>query len=475
MVEMAMNLEHSQQIKQMQRLMMSAKMQQAIRLLQSPILELGILIEEHLEQNPLLMIESDHDDSFEINEEALDDIQQPLNFDENDFSNLQRISEDALELYQESDSSFLKEEYLSFREQSIPSQCTLFEHLMSQAQELFPSDEWAFAEVLIGELTPEGYLETSLSEIAKSSGFSIEALEKCLRKIQTFEPSGIAARNVQECLLIQLRTKQETNTLAYQILENYFDKLLHNDIPYIQKHLQCSVDDVTQALHQTLCRLDLHPGLSYSKQATHFITPDIFLKRVEENWIILVNDYDLPTLRINKKYLRLLEGENVAEETKGFVQRHIASAKWLMRNIDQRNETLKRIMGFLLENQKDFFDEVGVLVPLTMKTVADDLGLHESTIARAVSNKYLDCPRGLLPLRMFFSNALETHSGEAISSTTVREMLQELIDKEEKKHPFSDEELSLRLKEKGITCARRTVAKYRLELKLGNAHQRKQF
>jgi RNA polymerase sigma-54 factor len=480
MAEMMMNFEHSQQIKQMQRLMMSAKMQQAMQLLQSSTMELAGLIEGHLEQNPLLMTASDsEDDDFEANEEEIeiDLIEQPLSFDENDFTNLQQLNEDSFEQLNESEHNSTQEQYHSFREQSISFQQTLFENLMLQAQEFFDTpEELAMAEVIIGEFTSEGYLETPLKEIARNSGFQVESLEHCLKKIQTFEPLGVGAATLQECLLIQLRERGEQDSLAYQILEKFYDKMLHNDIPYIQKQLQCTTADIMNAIHKTLCHLDLHPGLSYSKQPTRFIVPDVFLKQEGKEWVIIINDDGLPALRINKKYLRLMEEQSVEAETKVFIQRHIASAKWLMRNIDQRNETLKRIVGFLLENQREFFEEVeGKLVPLTMKTVADDLGLHESTIARAVSNKYLDCPRGLFPLRVFFNNAIETKSGVEISSVTVRQFLQELINQEEKKYPLSDEELSLKLKEKGIVCARRTIAKYRVELNLGNAHQRKRF
>lgn len=482
----------TQNFKQLQRLIMSRQMQQAIHLLQMPVMELAPAIEMELQQNPILEYIQEEDigspQNQEIEEDAEDEsdsgdnMEKELKFDENDFEVMRKLDEDFRDYFLESgeyshrrDSEQAKLQ--TFLESSICSETTLFEHLMRQAAETFSDKaDLVLAEAIIGNLDENGFLKVPLKEIATIQKASLKKVESILKMIQTFHPQGVGAHDIKESLLIQLSAQNKKKTLSYEIIDKHFDDLLHNRIPLIKKNLKCSSKELMDAIEGHIAKLDLHPGAKLSKQITRYIVPDVVLRQEGDDLIVEVSDDCMPPLRLNSRYLRMLDDENLPQETKDFIRQKIVSAKWLLRNILQRNDTLERIASSIAKRHKEFFlNPEGKLMPLTMKTVAEELHLHESTIARAVANKYIDTPRGLLPLRFFFTNALETNEGEDISSKTVRDMLQEIIADENKKHPYSDAAISAMIKAKGIHCARRTVAKYRSLLNIGNAQQRKKF
>ena len=332
------------------------------------------------------------------------------------------------------------------------------------------------AEALIGNFDERGFLQTSLLEIALLNGFEEHNLQKILVQIQDFEPFGVGAKNLQESLLIQLRCMAKKNTLAYEIIEKHYEDLLHNRIPLIQKSLKCTSDEIANAIDRCISKLDLHPGTWHSRQTVQTITPDVIVRQEDDKLIIETNDDYIPSLRFSSRYMRMLEDENLSLEAKEFIRHKILSAKWLLRNIHQRNETLEKIAHSLTQRQREFFvNPEGKLIPLTMKILSEELSLHESTIARAVANKYIDCPRGLLPLRSFFTNAIVNDEGEDISSNTVKNVLLDIIHNEDKHKPLSDEAISKMIKAKGINCARRTVAKDLAALNIGNTQQRRKF
>lgn len=482
---MAIDLQQtsSQNIQQLQRLIMSPAMQQAVYLMQLPAMELSAFIETSLEQNPLIeRVEGNVDQSEEDPPNEGLAPEQELTFSEDDFSVLQQLEEDFQDYWEEESKTFAsrtsaEERLQTFLEQSIPENQTLFEHLMDQAKSCFETEqERAMAEALIGNLDDFGYLRTSLAEIAALHHFSEEALENILRVVQTFEPNGIAARSLQECLSIQLVNQGKQNTLAAAIISRHFEHLLHNQIPAIQKDLHCSPEEIQEVLEKHISRLDMRPGAGFQLRASQHIVPDVTLHQEENGFRIEVNNDFIPPIRISGNYRRMAQDQSLSTDAKQFIHQHVSSAKWLLRNIQQRNETIERIAKKLSEKQSEFFSSpTGELKPLTMSVLAEELGLHESTIARAVANKYLQCPRGILPLRSFFTNAYTTQEGGSISSNVVREALRELILKEDKAHPLSDAALADLLQKRGIPCARRTVAKYRVELHFGTAQQRRKF
>ncbi|MCB1135368.1 MAG: RNA polymerase sigma-54 factor, partial [Chlamydiia bacterium] len=283
-------------------------------------------------------------------------------------------------------------------------------------------------------------------------------------------------RDPREALLIQLRRKGKKASLAYKIIDKHFDDLLHNRIPAIHKGLGASPGEIEAEISKVIGGLSLQPGAAFGDVPVQHVRPDGKIVLEHGELRVEVNDDTLPPLRLNRRYLRMLDDPSLSPEDKEYIMKKAMSGRWLLKNIHQRNETLFRILESLTKRQGDFLrDPVGELKPLTMKVVAEELEVHESTVARAVANKYVDCPRGLLPLRFFFSNSYVTKGDEDVSSHSVKAVLSELIDREDKSKPLSDEALSQLMAERGISCARRTVAKYRREMQIGNTSQRRSY
>lgn len=492
---MAMQCKPSQNVKQLQRLIMSRRMQQAIHLLQMPVAELSMAVQMELQQNPLFEYPDDEENEqdsdiqrlSEDNSDAEEDkdiqSEKELKFDDQDFEALQEQDEEFRDYFRDvcegscSRSTGRGESPGNFVENTVASESTLFEHLMQQARETFEDkDDIALAEALIGNFDENGYLAVSLAEIAVIQGCKAEKLEKLLLQIQSFDPRGVGATSLQESLLIQLRSQGKTSALAYVLVEKHFDDLLHNRIPRITSALRCTPEEICEAVDHCIAKLDLHPGASFSHRTVQTIIPDAAIRQEEDKLVAVVNEEALPPLRLNSGYLKMLSQENTADDVKEFIRQKLNSAKWLLRNIFERNSTLERIAKELAKRQNAFFSSPeGQLLPLTMKSIAEELQLNESTVARAIANKYIDTPRGVFPLRYFFSNAIENDGGELLSSRTVRSLVKELIDNEDKNRPLSDEAVSALIVAKGIRCARRTVAKYRAALKIGTAQQRRKF
>jgi len=466
------------------RLMMSAHMQQAIRLMQIPVIALAAEIEEQMTLNPLLEYS---DETVSVGEqEDFDNAdpspEQELVFDEHQLEILQHLDEEFQDYMSETDSSYTKrttedDKKRTFQESLILDQLSLYESLMAQAEQIFQDKEHlSMAQAIIGNIDENGFFQTPLKEVSALNNFDITPLQTVLDIIKTMDPPGIGASSVQESLLIQLRRQHKEKTLAYRLIEQCYDDLIHNRIRLIEKQLKCTAEQIRQTIDCEIGRLDIHPGTQFSHEHFQTVLPDVSLRQDGDKLVIESNKDDIPALRINTKYLRMLQNDSVPKDTKDFIRHHLISAKWLMRTIRQRQSTIERIAAYLAEHQADYLtNPEGKLQPLTMKTVAEELELHESTVARAVANKYIHTPRGMLPLREFFTNAIVMPQGEDLSSKTVRDTIVDMIKEEDKSKPLSDQAISNRLKATGIPCARRTVAKYRVELNLGTALQRKKF
>lgn len=467
--------------KQTQHLMMSPKMQQAIQFLQLPLMELAEVIEQELEKNPILEFEEAEATSAEEPQEQ-EMPEKEMDFDERRFDLLRQLDDEFKDHLGQSDTFVPKmssddAKLKSFLESSLVAESTLYDHLMAEAREAFSNkNDLAIAEILIGHLDENGFIKTPTAEIAACFSKKEKDIVRVLKVIRTFDPIGIGSKNIQEALLLQLKEQGKQDSISYQMIKSHFDDLLHNRFPLIQKKLKISAAKLHEIIEKELSKLEFHPLASFSKASAPTLIPDIKLQEEEGNFVVEVNDFNLKQLRINKKYLRMLDDPSIPLETKTFIKENLISAKWLMKNISQRGETLIKIGQFIGKFQKDFFASPdGVLAPLIMKVVAEELELHESTIARAVSNKYIDTPRGIFPMRHFFSKAYIDESGNDVSAKTICQYISEFIENEDKKTPLSDESISVKIQEMGITCARRTVAKYRSQLKLGNAQQRKRY
>ncbi len=484
--------EQKQHFNLTQRLMMSTHMQQALHLLQLPLLELTTFIEEQVVLNPLLEITDEttikEKTEEEEQEEAIEDspedffLEKEIIIDEQNFNILKSLEEEFKDYFAETNTFQLKrsseeEKHKTYLENSICNEVNLYQKLIQEAHHTFETPhDLQIAEILIGYIDEYGFLKTPLQEIAALHNFKQEELSRILREIQTFEPYGVGASAIQDCLLIQLRCLNKEHTLAYNIIEKHYEDLLHHRIPAIRKSLRCSFSAIQQAIDKDIAKLDLHPGIHFSSRKVPPLIPDVSLNQVGEQLIVDVNRDHAPNLRLNNYYLKMLEDPNIPLETKNFIRHHIFSARWLMRNLQQRYSTVERIAASLAHRQYEFFTQPnGKLVPLTMRTIAEELHVHESTIARTVSNKYLHSPRGLMPLKAFFTYGYRSENGKDLSSQTIRDAILEIIQTENKENPLSDAEICVLLKQKGLLCARRTVTKYRASLHIGNALQRKKF
>jgi len=473
--------QQGQTLRQTQRLMMAPEMQQALQVLQLPLMELQQAIELEVEQNPLLEYAELESEKEEEEQEQEDPDAHELNLSEDDFSALNHLEETFEDLYSQSEAptppSEQQAKLRSFLENSIPERLSLFESLVRQSHDAFDQPEdLALAEVIIGSLDERGFLETPLAEIAVTAHSTLPKVEAILKILQRLDPPGIAARSTQEALLLQLIRQGKQETLAFRIISDCYDELLHNKMPKMKRRLKVEIAQLQEVIHQDILPLDLHPGLTLCPAPNQPLIADVIIRQDGDSLIIELPDDAIPPLRLNRRYLALMNHASMDEEGKQFLRQKLHSAHWFLHTILQRNTTLERIAKYLSEKQNSFFlDPKGLLAPLTMKEVAEELELNESTIARAVANKNVECPRGLLPLRGFFTNSYTSSSGEELSSSTIRDKLIALIEKEDKQHPLSDLELSQQIKAQGIPCARRTIAKYRAFLNVGNAYQRRVY
>lgn len=420
-----------------QRLMMSPQMQQALHCLQVPVMELSQLIDQEMEVNPLLELE------------------------EEDFS------EPALYRTNSKKQGAYTESLIEY----VP---TLREVLQAQLkEECDRENDRTIGEFIIDNFDESGYLTTTPKEIAILIGCTVNDVLRVLKIIQKMEPAGVGARSIQESLLLQLERKNLKNNFSYAVVRDHYDDLLHNRLSKIKKAMGCSIEELDKAIKKEIATLELHPGLNYAKNTTQGIVPDVIVVSEEDGFRVEVTDDYSHRLCLNKHYMNLFEDPSVAIETKNFIKEKLQSAKWLMKNIQQRNLTLHRITEELIRINHGYFSKPeGTLTPLTMKDLADRLELHESTVARAVANKYLSCDRGILSMKSFFTKGYTTDRGELLSSKTIQDKLKKLIGEEDSAAPFSDEALSKLLKRQGITCARRTVAKYREAMRIGSARSR---
>lgn len=430
------------------------KMQKGLYFLELPLLELAQAIQKEMDQNPLLESEEESGD------EELALIQP---FEKNSSRNGSHSSLD----------------YNTLLENSLAQQSSLFDALMEQAKEHFSDKDLLLAEALIGHIEPTGLLTTPLEEIANLLNYPENALKAILLKIQEFDPPGIAASSLKESLLIQLKRKGEERQLIYSLVEKYYDEIVKGKFIDIAKRVKKKPHEIQELLIKGLTQLRWHPGADFPQghygSVSHAILPDLFITLSQNELHVSVNDEKVPHIRFNTDLLKRLS-DKMGKELHQFVKEKVSSGKWLLRHLFEREKTLFRIGEKIAEKQKAYLcDPKGQLIPWTMKELAADLSLHESTIVRAIQNKYASTPKGLLPLRSFFTHSLEKSNGEAISVNHIKELVTELIKNEDPRNPLSDESIVHLLKERGFLAARRTIAKYRSSLGISDSLKRRRF
>jgi len=477
-----MALESRLELKLSQKLVLTPQLQMAIKLLQMPQLELSQTLTQELTENPFLEestdIISDDDLSFEEKESAeetedyRDDSEVPLEglstFTADDY--FDERSSDGRDLGYFTSGNVTHPSF----EQFLSRAPDLYDHLIWQLRLAHDDDDVRrVAELIIGNIDENGYLIATNEEIERISQASPEIVEEALILVQGFDPPGIAARDLKECLLLQLRPLNLLGTLVESIVINHLDLVSRKKYQNIARLCNVHADDVIAAV-KVIEGLEPKPARNFTVTSANFITPDVYLIKTDSGYQIVLNDEGLPKLRINSFYHRLLTQKNlVSKEERQFLEEKLRSAVWLIKSLDQRNKTIYRVTQSILTYQKDFFDgDVRNLKPLNLKDIATELSLHESTISRVTSNKYLACPDGIFSFKYFFSNAIPSDSGE-LSSTSVKEMIRKIISEEDPSSPLSDIKIGDIFKSQNITIARRTIAKYREELKIPSQSQRR--
>jgi RNA polymerase sigma-54 factor len=368
------------------------------------------------------------------------------------------------------------EERPSF-ENFLTKRTTLSDHLYWQLQlSHFTDEEQKVGTWIIGDLDDDGYLKISLEDISSETNLPLEAVEGVLRKIQLFDPIGVAARDLKECLLIQLEQMSVRNPLAERIVSEHLPLLKNRNYPAIAKRLGVSVDRVNQAAF-LISKLDPKPGKAFGGEVIQEIIPDVYVYKVEGEYVIYLNDEDLPRLKVNPFYRGILsESRFAVEGDRKYIQEKLRSALWLIRSIHQRQRTIYKVTKSIVKFQRDFLDQgIQFLKPLVLRDVAEDIQMHESTISRVTHNKYVHTPQGIYELKFFFNAGIASSQGETMASESVKNLLREIIAKEDPKKPYSDEKLVQILKGMDIQIARRTVSKYRELMKILSSNERRKI
>ncbi len=466
-----------------QKLILTPQLQQSIKLLQLPLLELTQDINQELMNNPMLEEgmekEPEKSDSSSATEEER--FQEPSNEIEAPLEKIFGFTTDNYFEERESDGRDFgyfgdgAEETTSPFERNR-KKTDLYEHLLWQLR-LSNTTETVgqAAEVIINNLNDDGYLQASLEEVAELSEADLKTAEDALSLIQKLDPSGVGARNLQECLLLQIEPLTLKETLVENILTDAFSELEGKRYKQIASKFKTTLEDVFSAV-KIIEGLEPRPGRNFSGDEPVHIIPDVYVVESEGEFIITLNDDGIPKLRLSNYYRKLLANrKSLGPEEKQFLEEKLRSAIWLLKSLDQRNKTIYKVTDSILKFQEDFFRKgAKYLRPLNLRDIAEDLGMHESTISRVTSNKYIQCPQGLLGFRFFFSNAVPTATGE-MSSSTVKNIIRQIVEEEDSEKPLNDKKIVELLKDREISVARRTVAKYREELRIPSHIKRKKW
>jgi RNA polymerase sigma-54 factor len=463
-----------------QRLVMTPKLQQALKLLQVPTLELEQILKQEMMQNPMLEEVDLGDDDEETAEETTDEAEEqeePTAEDDDadtDFDIDEYLDDGFKSIGWEPEQEELDERFE--RVAVAPESGT--EKLINQLKLSVDSDlELEIGEYLVGSLNNDGFLSVELDEVARVFETDVETVERVLAVIQDFDPPGIGARNLQEALLLQLRAQGRGDGLAAAVVRDHFDALKNRKFAEIARELRVSPKEV-QEISAEIGHLDPRPGLSTFGDDARYVTPDLVVEKVEGEYVVYLNDSNIPRLRVSRAYAEELNrNRNGGDtETRKFIVDKLQSARWLIQTIEQRRRTIVKVMQSIVEEQRDFFDKGPVaLKPLTLQQVANRIGMHESTVSRVTTNKYVQTPRGVFELKYFFSSSLDTDDGDSMSSKAAKTRIREIIDKEDKAKPMSDQKIVDMLKAEGLNIARRTVAKYREQLNILPARMRKTY
>lgn len=474
-----MSLALKQQLKLTQQLLMTPQLQQAIKLLQLSRLELAETIRQEIEQNPLLEEISPGDTDYEIGTNSLSateetpDSPEPertgeVNMD--DVSSMQEINwEDDYANYYDAGFSFSKETHDRTRLSQIDfltKETNLQSHLQWQLSHSELSTELEDACLfVIGNLNQNGFLELTLEDITREIGCDEETAKQAIATIQDMDPAGVAAIDVRESLLLQLKRLDLEESLAAEIIKDHLHNLELKNYGVIAKLTKRPMKEVLAAI-EVITGLDPFPGEQYTDRDVHYIIPDVFVHKVGDEYLIVLNDEGLPRLKVSSAYEEIVDGDTSApDETKAYIKEKLRDAVWLIKSMQQRQRTIYKVVESLLKFQKEFFEKgVQHLRPLVLRDVAEDIEMHESTVSRVTTNKYMHTPQGIFELKYFFSTAIPQMDGEALAAESIRQRIKIMIKNEDPEKPLTDNAISKILTQENIKVARRTVAKYREQM-----------
>ena len=487
-----MNIELKLQMNTQQRLVMTPMLQQAIKLLIMTRLELVQAIRTEVQDNPLL-------DEIETGMEEEEDTA-TLQAEEIDTSTKEREEE---KVFEEQSTLKTKEEptkdeieWDAYMQSGLyegatgvaPPELPSIENTLKQKEDLEGHLSWQLkcsamderekelGEVIIGNINSEGYLEETLEELASQASATLDEMEDAITLVHSFDPPGIGARNLKECLLLQVRANGMKNSLVESLFMNHLEFIDERNFKKLAKLLDTSLDEIIMAA-KTIREFDPKPGLEFSNDETHYITPDLHLIKIGEEYQVFLNDDDTPRLRINPYYQSILKNKkSEKKDTRDYLENKFRSAIWVIKSIEQRRQTILKVGRSICHFQKEFLDKgVNYLKPLILKDVADDIGMHESTVSRVTTNKYIHTPQGLYELKFFFHSAVGSYFGSDMSSVRVKEMIRVICKEEDPANPYTDDEIVIKLQSTNVKIARRTVTKYRTKLAIPSTSKRKRL
>ncbi|MBI4887177.1 MAG: RNA polymerase factor sigma-54 [Acidobacteria bacterium] len=457
-----------------QKLILTPSLQQAIKLLPMSTLELSELLNQEMVENPLL--EEVPTEELQPVDAAQDkqEQKQPEKTDTWDDQDYEYFFGDYLDDgYRSHTPTEVKE--LPPIENTLSTSTSLSDHLLWQlSMQTDTPLVREIGEAIIGNLDDDGQLVATVEELAAMGPWPIEDVERALKLVQGFDPIGVAARDLQECLLLQLRHLGMGGTPAERIIVDHMRLLQNHQVPELARKLGMSIDDLKQHI-ELIRHLDPKPGSRYNPSQSQYVIPDVYVVKVEDQYVAVLNEDGLPQMRISPVYRRLLDKntEN-SDETRAYVKDKFRSALWLIKSVEQRQKTIHKVATSIVTFQREFLDHgIEYLRPLVLRDVANDIGMHESTVSRVVTNKYMHTPQGVFEMKYFFHSGISSAYGDAVSSVTIKQRIRKIIEQEDQRKPLSDSKIVSILQREGLELARRTIAKYREELKIPTSNQRK--
>lgn len=463
-------LSQTQSLSQQQ--VLAPQLQQSLQILQVPMLELRNLIQQEIESNPTIEIEQ--------SEPTIEDKQSEHDEFQEEFDRLAKLDEEWRDYMSQSASysgrSAEDEERRQFFFDSLVKEETLQQHLLEQVESSgIEGDDKKIAELIIGNIDERGFLQSAPEEIANNTGMDAADIARVLETVQTFHPVGVASRDLRECLLIQLKRLGKEQSLEYRIVDRFIDDLGKRRFPEIARRLSTTAEQVQRAAN-FIGTLDPRPGQIFAADPNNYVLPDVTVEKIGGEWVISLNGEQIPHLRISNTYKDLMSSDRNGADVREYIREKIRSGKFLIKSIHQRQQTISNIAHQIIDRQKDFLEYgPSALKPLTMVQIADVVGVHETTVSRAISGKYMATPHGVFDMKYFFTPGYQTADGESMSNTSVKGTIAELVKVEDQRNPLSDKEIVELLSKRGIPIARRTVAKYRNELNILPSNMRKTY